>query len=147
MIAEELTTKRVAELAWSAGLVDGEGSICIVKSRESYRLTLAICMTHESTIKRISNIFGNVGSISLMSKTGKDKDAWTWHTAGGQAAKIIQDMYPYLHTKKAQAELAIEYGLKCLWKRQVGEYVPIEIEGLRAVFALEMAALNKRGKS
>lgn len=133
------------QAAWVAGIVDGEGCIGIFKARKSYRLTLAVSMTHKPTIERLKSLL-KVGSITHnKSASSKWKDSWSLHISGEDAVAVIRRLLPYLFTKRAQADLAIEYGEKCLHERRVGEWVSEEKELLRAVLAEEMQELNKRG--
>lgn len=50
------------DLAWAAGLIDGEGCICIVKENRpgnlstQYRLRLSVGMTDKKTIKKLHSL-------------------------------------------------------------------------------------------
>ena len=134
------------EKGWVAGIVDGEGSICIVKARKSYRLTLAVQMCHKETIYRLKHLLGH-GSISFHKSTNpKGNDSWSWHVASEEAGLILRKLLSALFVKRTQALLAIEYCEKCLHDRRVGVFVPPETEMLRSILAEEIGELNKRGK-
>ena len=80
------------EAAWLAGIIDGEGSIYIRRSRKketdnfTYALSVRVGMTH----KRKKKIF-----------------LWTLDTR--KAEKVLKEVYPYLVTKKEQATLALAF--------------------------------------
>jgi len=108
----------VADLAWFAGLFDGEGYIGILPSRKnrynSYHLVIGINMTHYATIKHIRSVWG-FGSVNLIKQAhiGKDgcsrKALWRWCVGPNQSLQVLMICYPYLVTKKEQAIQAISF--------------------------------------
>ena len=61
--------ERTIQLAWAAGFTDGEGYIgltrCFDKKRDrySYRVQFEVAQVHESPIRFIASLFGNVGRV------------------------------------------------------------------------------------
>ena len=103
------------ELAWAAGLVDGEGCITITEAKPSgqyksprFNLVLIVTNTHEPTIRRLAEMFG-IGSIRCDKGGGNEADAWRWSVSRRQAGWVIEALHPYIFTKSKDAELALEY--------------------------------------
>jgi len=98
---------RDTDLAYMAGIVDGEGSINLIKASSRHRhpageiyAQLGVTNTNEWVIRWFQYTFG--GSIN------KDKKGcYRWNVTHRKAAKILRVLLPYLRIKKPQAELAI----------------------------------------
>jgi len=102
------STKSIATYAYAAGLVDGEGSIAIMKSSGCYSLTLNIGMSAKgfSVLEWMQRNFG--GRIYPRRRATEKWDAaYSWHTFGGTAASIIESLRPYLVLKREHADLAL----------------------------------------
>ena len=99
------------ELAWLAGFIDGEGTIYITHGRDQQMLFLRIGNTHVPSLEKIKKIC-RVGYIGLHSggrgRLGK-REVYKWSVQANQALKVLQKVFPYLVTKKAQAEIAIAF--------------------------------------
>lgn len=107
------------DIAWSAGIVDGEGCIFIKKDAakahtrhrsDIYSLGLKVTMTHELTVRRLQEIF-NTGTVIHATGRGGRKDSYSWTVRSHKAHRVIQLLYPYLLTKEREAFTAIEFGL------------------------------------
>lgn len=118
---------RNIDIAWAAGIIDGEGCFHISNSRpdtksgainRSYSLYLKVTMGHKPTIERLLDIFG-VGSIHLVTQT-KYNQAWTWLTTSHKALGVTNIVRPYLFTKASEADIAIEFMLLPLAPRGGG---------------------------
>lgn len=115
MIPENVTISPT-DLAWAAGLIDGEGCIGIYpfKSKTSrfganYQLALYVRMTHEQTVNHLRDIF-NVGSVHhTAAKQPRRNDIWAWTCYSKQAIFVIEFVKPYLVTKAAEAQIAVEF--------------------------------------
>lgn len=123
-----MRTPSISEVAWFAGLFDGEGSTSIqhvtYKGKypfQSYRLRLRITLTHLPTLERVKEIWaaGTITPHHGRERSGQ-KPAWIWNAVSNQAQFILQTSLPYLVTKKAKAEIAIAFqrhraSLKGIW--------------------------------
>lgn len=107
---------RKEELAWAAGLIDGEGCIGIDYKRRpsdsrhpSYRLRLRLNMTHKSTVIRLKRIL-RAGKVRFR-KAGKSrwKDQYVWSVSGKIARRILIQLLPYLCTKLRDAKIGIKF--------------------------------------
>lgn len=98
------------DLAYMAGMIDGEGSIMISVSKKHGNLTskLTVYNTNEPVIRWMSETFG--GSVFKVGRPLrlKHRQEWAWSTVGNPAVAILKQVMPYLKIKRTLAELAIE---------------------------------------
>jgi hypothetical protein len=109
------------DLAWLAGIVDGEGCFSLKRpiirqtyqpgKRTSYQLWLVICNTSKSMIDRISKILDAAGvEYPKVRKVWKGKRATRWqywiHVQKKHALlKITEALLPHLTAKRTEAEV------------------------------------------
>ena len=145
------------ELAWAAGIIDGEGYIGISKrSRHSsilkaFDARLSVSMTDFKTTKRLRDMF-DCGSFYVQNRDEKhnQKPSLTWAVAAKGTKKILSMIYPYLYTKKQQAKYALEFmgrvgDLKYLRGPHKSKDVPQGELQQREFFYNLSRTLNKRG--
>ena len=103
------------ELAYAAGLFDGEGCIDIRRierksaaSRSpSFQLRCSVAMTHLPTIELLFNSFG--GALMHQRERTPYKQLFTWRITDTLCKPFLEAVYPFLKTKKYEAWLALEY--------------------------------------
>ena len=128
------------EKAYLAGLIDGEGSIMLqIRKGKVISTILSITNTDMDMLNWVKNTTG-VGNINKQyDETEKRSASWFWRANGGAGEDILKQIFPFLITKKVQANLAIETqerlrnpALKAdrLWQEE---------------YRLKMKDLNKRG--
>ena len=108
------------DLAYMAGMLDGEGCISITKGRPkntnlhnlSYGLQIRISMVDKSIPLLFLFVFG--GSLRQRDYSHKGyKNQWRWSVSGELAVRSLEMLMPYLRSKKNEAELAIKFwGIK-----------------------------------
>lgn len=103
------------DLAYFAGLIDGEGTICIMKhgiknGRIHLRICLSVCNTNKAIITDIRTFF-SCGTITIDKRTIRKKPLWDWEIRGIKAKKIILNLYPFLRIKKHHAFVALKFPL------------------------------------
>lgn len=137
------------DLAYLAGLIDGEGSICIFHSTgitkgKRYgrlRLILNIYNNHYDTLSWVHNMFGGT-----LRRVSRNREEWTtsyvWQTGWQNAAIILVSCRPYLKIKKQQADLFIE----CAATSKHGA-TPTNIFVRRNEIVAQIKLLNARGPS
>lgn len=106
------------ELAWAAGIFDGEGCISIGKvppnsknglRNYSYRLTLKVTMGSKETVDRFSLIVGDGTSFLHQKGTDRVSDSYSFVAQSRKTAPILQALRPYLITKAQEADIAIQF--------------------------------------
>lgn len=98
------------ELAYIAGLVDGEGSVLIEPSSDrTFRVELQIVNTDKRMIDFVKESLG-IGRIHPTPiKGGRKKILWRWNLVNNHATLVMKLLLPYLVIKKEQALLCIQY--------------------------------------
>lgn len=146
------------ELAWLAGIVDGEG--CLDMSKIPYGHTIRlqtrvrVANTSELLMKRISNIAERLGirfHISLdVYNRGKKSRANFKPVYGMEiqnqtnCKKIISAILPYLVLKDKQANLMLEF-INSRINRGARQGIKIPYNKRELTIAQEMRILNQRG--
>jgi len=103
------------DLAYLAGIFDGEGSISITKSHRNkkfnptYAIRISVQMCNPYIPHLFLDTFG--GSINCYEHKGNQLPHWHWHLWSTKAIPFLETLMPYLRLKKNEAELAIEFQL------------------------------------
>ena len=109
---------KVEELAYMAGLFDGEGCIHIArihtkKRSLAYQLVCKVSMYNLPVLEMLKECFG--GSIRRESKDelhNKYGLLHSWAIWGSSSIAFLKQLMPYLRIKETQANLAIEFQSK-----------------------------------
>lgn len=133
------------ELPYIAGLFDGEGTIGITKATPGTgnrnRPVVAVCMTHERTIRALQAALG--GSVREVDAAKYNPNAATrydWRLTGQAALDFVESVRPWLITKRDQAEIVLRFET-----HQRGRRLTEDQRAAREDLRLELAAANKRG--
>jgi len=96
-----------AELAYIAGVIDGEGTIGIYRLRSPSRYQMKLCISNTSwpLLEWIRERVG--GALVCVAKaTSKHREGWQLVVSQYQAAPLLLGCREYLQVKQAQADLA-----------------------------------------
>jgi hypothetical protein len=93
------------QLAWAAGIFDGEGCITTCLPNR-FQLRVEVKMTHKPTIIAFSEITG--GKVSDGYERRGKKPQYRVRIYGSNALKCLEKFYPFLITKKSEAEIAFK---------------------------------------
>lgn len=96
-------SNRIAEVAWAAGLFEGEGSISFNRKRSTSGVltygVLALGMTDESTVQRFQDAVGG-GSI-YVERRPPYKDMYVWHSNSREVFLRVGDLLkPWLSQRR-----------------------------------------------
>lgn len=99
------------EIAYIAGLIDGEGCISIVfTSRKLYMPSVQVIMTGQPVLEWLANRL-NVKCSKLNRKLAEHhKTQYEVRLNGRRAVWLCMLMEPYLKEKHRQAQIVIEFG-------------------------------------
>lgn len=106
------------DIAYFAGLFDGEGCINIASARnplaktfnQQHILTVRVGMTHPTAIYLLQQYFGGSVTKRLRSlKNPKHKDSYNWTASGAEAKAFLLQMHYQLITKQVELEIALDY--------------------------------------
>lgn len=112
-----INLNRIPHAEWAAGIIDGEGCIFIkrdnptVTSRHKspiYTIGLKVTMTHRKTIYTLQELFHR-GHITVPKRFDGIKQPYSWVVRSNQAAYVLNQIYPFLLTKKQEAFKALEF--------------------------------------
>jgi len=103
------------DLAYMAGIVDGEGfigidSCCKRKNKPSaYQLRVGVVNTNRELLEWIKENFE--GSVSSRGKPTsiKHKQSYQWRVEAKKAGKLLRLIRPYLIIKREQANIGLEF--------------------------------------
>lgn len=103
------------DLAYVAGIIDGEGYIGICKRHRkmyskgyTFQLSVSVCSTDEWLCTWLGFAFG--GSVALrFPGNSKHSPSWNWQIRTKQAGQFLKLIVPYLKIKRPQAEIAIKF--------------------------------------
>lgn len=125
-MAQERVFMKKTDLAWAAGIIDGEGSIFIQKCNSigkvyptakrkvrrekspTYNLRMAVQMVDKKTITVLANLFGGK-CRELVGRTTTNRKVYAWATSGYNALAILRKIEPYSITKKNQIKVAKKF--------------------------------------
>jgi len=110
-IGEEDVMKKT-DLAYTAGIIDGEGCVYIGKFNKrknkypSYQLHVTVNSSDEWLCQFLKMGYG--GSVHKYLSPRNTK-MYLWHIAALKALVFLGIILPYLHIKQPQAEIAIQF--------------------------------------
>lgn len=140
----------LAQAAYFAGMVDGEGSISVSAARQrnidrlNYRLAVTVTNTDIKALETLGEWVG-VGYLSFQRRSQKDskwKDAGVLKITHEASAFLLRQIQPFLIIKAEQAALALEFiELKRLCSKQNDNI------GQQAKIHRQMKKLNGRGRA
>lgn len=140
-------------LAYTAGILDGEGYVGIRKGKPtpkrrnfSYDLMVAIAMTDKEIIEWLHNTFGGTNCFSIL-RNPQHKTVHRWTIWNKKAEVFLRSIQPFVRVKARQIEIglllckSIEEG-RCLEHKKG---VPLEMLRLREKLYMQIRQLNKKG--
>lgn len=93
-----------ADIAWAAGLLEGEGSFYVMdRAGRRHLMTVKIEMSDEDVIRRIASIFGRSTSnvTTFQPKPDGWSRTWTKRWYGAEAEKVMCAVLPYMGKRRA----------------------------------------------
>ncbi len=145
------TNHSIAEIAYLAGLIDGEGCIYIGHTKQGkygngyqWHSMLKITSCDEEVIVWLENTFGG-SKDSRYRWTSKQKftrPVYNWQATGQMLDYLLPIVKPYLIIKKKQCDVMIRYRLT---SKNIGsKRLPPEVNEQRLVLLSELRNLNSR---
>lgn len=142
------------KIAYMAGLIDGEGCICMTKGLSSrkasgvtYKVRLTICNTSIVLLDwLVANFGGNYTAKPI--KKGmelKHSKSYNWNIHCEKAGHVLEMVLPYLVVKKQQAILVLAY--RDIQKLGIKTYKGFSVVpmALREEIFTTLKFLNRRG--
>jgi hypothetical protein len=96
-----MINKSREEIAWIAGLLEGEGSFYL-NHGNGHAVIIAVCMTDLDVIENAANILGGTGNIYAQEK-GKFKTTYTFRVYGSDlSVEWMNILYPLMGIRRQQ---------------------------------------------
>lgn len=137
----------ISDLAYTGGIIDGEGCIGIKKAKSKYskrgyylELQVQVVNTDEWLVRWLFSKYGGCVCRRKAKKVNW-KDSWEWKVQTNQALKFLLLILPYVRMKRAQAELAIKFGNQRKQGKKTKREIAIEENQRRT-----MLSYNHKGK-
>lgn len=109
----------VADLAWAAGFLDGEGCIHIVKQRYKnrrsvgYRLGVNVAQNDRPALEALCSAVGIKSPIYATKRApNHSRQCYTVNFSGRSAWLLLSTVMPYLRRKTHEASAALEFWVK-----------------------------------
>jgi hypothetical protein len=107
----------IADLAWTAGIIDGEGSVFVMKQKRkdrerdtNYILRVSVQSTDPYMTKELFKMFPEGAEFSVQRERGFGwSDTLKWQLNGKKAARFLKEVLPYIRVKQDQIKLALEF--------------------------------------
>ena len=137
--------------AYTAGLMDGEGSITIDKRVRPdttwYQVHIRVAMTKRESLEKMQQWWGGHLNTEPYKHAnnpgGKWSDYYAWQLWTKQAVDFLTRIRPYLVLKRPNADIAIEFQKRI--KRTGGKRIDHEELIIREELYKKMKQLNMRG--
>jgi hypothetical protein len=147
----DLEAQYVVELAYWAGLFDGEGSISIYRYQNkdryhkspTYSVMLQLSLTDKQLVDDFAKLFKGTQTVRHYNRAN-NRDQYCWSTKGDIAVAILKALRPFLRLKQEKANLALKFHQK-KWPNPSRLLTPAEVE-LREGYYQQMRKLNRRGR-
>ncbi|MEK9206967.1 MAG: hypothetical protein AAB922_00670 [Patescibacteria group bacterium] len=135
-------------LAYTAGLIDGEGYIGLIPhpvTKNSYSPKVKVASTTIELVQFLhDNYGGHLDKLRAYSQPNRKMSAMWTLSNGINVGPFLKKLLPYLRVKNKQANLILEYIEKYTYKKMRGtekEYVSHE----RFLIYKQIRLLNHRG--
>jgi hypothetical protein len=115
------------DLAYIAGIIDGEGCIYIERGKKGrgFQLSVSVGSSDKCLCELLKFSFG--GCVYQMKS--KTLPMWKWEIRTRQAGQFLESILPYLRLKQPQAEIAIKFQKArhtVNWQRKTDEEKAVE---------------------
>ena len=114
-------------IGWAAGIVDGEGTIMLrkTKKRQHWELRVSAGNTDPRMALHLQQMFG--GAIARYQPKGSNrKPIWHWNISDRGAEKCLRAIVTRLRLKKEQAEIGLSF--RELSSQRKGKSNSVQIE-------------------
>lgn len=134
------------DLAYIAGLIDGEGSIHVAKARDCLYPQVVVAMTDRGVIDWLAERLG-AGNVQLHNSANLRRHPtyrkqWRVMVTGRRAHLLCQRLLPFLKVKHPQAELVLTFPVDA--RAGAAQRLDPAISEMRQRLRSELSALNGR---
>jgi len=140
----------IAQLAYMAGIIDGEGALTITsiknEKRQIFQTSIGVSSTDKILIDWIVEVFGGWQKEYTPKQTPKNsrKKVYRWQITGTNIDVFLSLIKPYILIKRREVEL-LELNRKTFSKNPGFRGVTPENVSLRKKYANELQKIHCRG--
>lgn len=161
-VAPVINTMSIADAAYVAGLIDGEGCITMVcqapakRSRaksDLHYVLVTITNTHIGIMEWLQEVVGGRAANRTEGTKSQDrmvqnnwKDRYEWRVTGKKAYALLEQIEPYLVIKKEQCKIALAMRDLGQWSSSNGCTSEVLL-AQRQKLMDEIRLLNKKGRT
>jgi hypothetical protein len=133
-------------LAYVAGLFDGEGCVNFSRNRSGCFIRVFVTNTNRELLESLQEKFG--GDIAKLSGRKKGwKQAYVWRIAWTKAVEFLDKIQPYLCNKWRQAEVAFAWDANRLGRGNHDAAMKKEVQEANELLIDQLHWLNHRGEN
>ena len=150
MTEREEDCKEIAKLNYLAGILDGEGSIMIYRSRGTYSLIVAVYNSEKELMNWLIREYGgsSLESHRERNKKLKHKPEYRWTIMGRNAYKLLGKLENKMIIKRERLRVAVEFYERCNRTTYRGNRPrPDWLKRREQEYYLKMHELNKKGRN
>jgi hypothetical protein len=121
---------REVDLAWAAGVFEGEGTWCVTKGRSAQAV---VAMRDRDVVERLAEIinFGSVREIKRAERNPKHSDIYAWGVYNGPQVRALIAMFmPYLGERRKVKALEILEATEGAGSQGRSHYAVLEASGV-----------------
>lgn len=137
-----------SELAYLAGIIDGEGCLSLNRSaRNRFTTQLYIGSTDPRLVHWLYPRFGGTVALRPSPLPLRHKPLWRWLIGGADLEALLTATLPYLVIKREQANLILEFRatLALTGPGHQSQPTPTPVVDHRILLKSKLLQLNKRG--
>ena len=112
----DLRSIRPEDLAYLAGIIDGEGWIGVARSGKHFHLRLVVGSNDRVLVDWLAAKTGR-GVIRAYDRGGNRKRTYQWTCFGTVASAVLQVVFPFIVVNHLQAEIGVRFYLHGIDKR------------------------------
>lgn len=148
-----------SRIAYTAGIIDGEGTIGILERKPSafnnlkspsVQPYLTVMMSDPTIPHLLQDWWGGSFGGPYKNSGINSKPLFKWSVTSRMALDVCETIFPYLQLKTSQAQLVIDFyhdtRLSFTWSGgKGGPSIPLLEQEIRNEYATKIKTLNKRG--
>ena len=139
------------DLAYFAGIVDGEGTVTVLSSvnpktgTRSVSCRLMVPNTYQPLIVWLAETFGGRVSHYGKPRSEKHKQVYMWYVSAKRSVQLCELILPYLKVKRRHAEIVVAISHLRHHYSSRGRAVSDAVSEARVPLLAEIRELNHRG--
>lgn len=108
-IGRPMNSMSIEQLAYIAGIIDGEGSMYFNKSKDGVLLKMGVKNTCKPLLEWLAKATGFEGSLRVLPLRGNRQRCWEWRLTSSQSYRLLKDIARYIVAKQDRVKLVFEY--------------------------------------